>query len=302
MKNGNEMMNSNIEKGLLNMDQKKSEKSQTWSLFVETLKLSLPAFLALALQFENVLLFLKVLFVTALGCGIGCLFFGKIASKHPLVFIPETFWVNFVFVVAVICFLFGIMSVPIEFENELMLGFILTSIFLVVFNFSAALKGKDVYFEKDNGSYDTTSKKRQLKIHSLSFQGKNKLYECKTWSLYFETLKIASPALFLFSVFFQRGASLFLFGILFVALSMGAVFFLSVARQEKSFNITPLYPTDIVLDVVFGLMICLLHASAKGIGVPNEALLNYIALISVIFFLFARKIGKKPAKKSEKPC
>lgn len=32
MKRGNEMMNSNIAKGLLNMGQKKSEKSQTWSV------------------------------------------------------------------------------------------------------------------------------------------------------------------------------------------------------------------------------------------------------------------------------
>ncbi len=301
MKKGNKMMNSNIAKGLLNMGQKKSEKSQKWSLFVETLKLSLPAFLMLSLRFENVLLFLKILFVTTLCCGIYCLFFGKRALKQRLIFLPETFWVNFVFVMAVICFLFGIMSVPIEFDNELTLGFILTSIFLAVFNFSAILKGKEVYFEEDNGSCDTMSKKKHLRIHILSFQGKHKIYECKVWSLFFETLKIASPVLFLFSVYFQRGAFLFHFGILFAALSMGAVFFLSVARQEKSFNITPLYPTDIVLDVVFG-MICLLQASSKGIGVPNEAIFNYIALISVIFLLFAKKIRKKPVKKNEKPC
>lgn len=302
MKKGNLMMNSNIEKGLLNMGQKKSVKSQTWSLFVETLKLSLPAFLALALQFENVLVLLKILFVSTLSCGICCLFFGKKTSKYRLVLLPETFWVNFVFVVAVICFLFGIMSVPIEFENELMLGFILISIFLVVFNFSATLKGKDVYFEKENGDGERASKRGCLKIHSLSFRGKDKLYECKTWSLFFETLKIVSPALFLFSVFFQRGASLFLFGLLFAALSMGAVFFLSVVRQEKSFHITPLYVTDLVLDVSFGLTICLLQAASKGTGMSDEVNFSHIAVILMLFLLFAKKIQNKQVKKSEKPC
>ncbi len=298
MKKEKKMANYNIAKRLMNIIKDNGNKIEKWSLFVETLKLSLPSLLVMSLWFENVLLFLKVLFVSTLGYGIYCLLSGKKGFKHRLIFLSETFWVNFVFVLAVICFLFGIMSLPAKFDYGFTLGFILLSIFLLVLNVYATLKGKEVYFEKDNGDGERASKRGCLKIHSLSFQGKDKLYECKTWSLFFETLKIVSPALFLFSVFFQRGASLFLFGLLFAALSTGAVFFLSVVRQEKSFNITPLYVTDLVLDVSFGLTICLLQAASKGAGMSDEVNFFHIAVILMLFLLFAKKIQNKQVKKS----